>query len=253
MIDEINNNLLELKKKLAKHKPKTIHSNEIRNLCENICLLWNNIKEDIDSVFVNKNQKYFDEVLNESRKIHPLKNSLKNNVNKLESEFYNNLIFKTKKPVVNNHEITRTSNVITNLLDQISNEDEKIFLLEANDCLLISKFRPAIIMAWCATMWNIYSKIEMIGFKNFGVCFSQKYNKKTKNVHKKQDLLYFKDSDIIQICEDLGIYDSNIRKTLIDCLNLRNKCSHPGKYHPGIKKTEAFFEDIISNVFRMNI
>lgn len=48
---------------------------------------------------------------------------------------------------------------------------------------------------------------------------------------------------------ELGIVDKNQKDILIENLNLRNKCGHPGKYKPGPKKASSFIEDIVSIVF----
>ncbi len=50
--------------------------------------------------------------------------------------------------------------------------------------------------------------------------------------------------------QELGLYDKNQRAVLEDCLNLRNKCGHPGKYKVGPKKVSSFIEDLIGIVFK---
>jgi hypothetical protein len=49
--------------------------------------------------------------------------------------------------------------------------------------------------------------------------------------------------------KELGILDKPQKDTLEEALNLRNRCGHPGKYRPGIKKASSFIEDTISIVF----
>jgi hypothetical protein len=43
--------------------------------------------------------------------------------------------------------------------------------------------------------------------------------------------------------------DKAERNTLEDGLNLRNKCGHPNKYDPGIKKASSFIEDVTGIIF----
>jgi hypothetical protein len=49
--------------------------------------------------------------------------------------------------------------------------------------------------------------------------------------------------------KDLGQLDKNQKDTLEEALDLRNRCGHPGKYKPGVKKVSSYIEDIVSIVF----
>jgi len=63
------------------------------------------------------------------------------------------------------------------------------------------------------------------------------------------DFVHVKDSTTLLAAKDLGILDKNQKDTLTEALNLRNRCGHPGKYRPGVKKVSAFVEDVTSIVF----
>ncbi len=54
---------------------------------------------------------------------------------------------------------------------------------------------------------------------------------------------------LLLAANDLGLFDKNEKDTLTEALNLRNRCGHPSKYRPGVKKVSAFVEDITSIVF----
>ena len=60
---------------------------------------------------------------------------------------------------------------------------------------------------------------------------------------------YIKDRITLLAAQSLGVLDKNQKDTLIEALDLRNRCGHPGKYRPGVKKVSAFVEDITSIVF----
>jgi len=136
------------------------------------------------------------------------------------------------------------------IITKIEDPYEKEWMKEAMDCASIGCFRSSVIMGWIAVMWNLYRKIEEKGFRKFNSIVKKKFPKKyAKNVKKIYDLEYFSDRDILLICEEMGIIDRSQRSALESCLDLRNKCSHPGKYKPGKKKIESFFEDVLNNVF----
>jgi hypothetical protein len=76
-----------------------------------------------------------------------------------------------------------------------------------------------------------------------------KFDSKAKNVTKVDDLVLVKESTLLLAAQELGLYDKNQRGVLEDCLNLRNKCGHPGKYKAGPKKVSSFIEDLVGIVF----
>ena len=63
------------------------------------------------------------------------------------------------------------------------------------------------------------------------------------------DFAYVKDIVVLLAAKDLGILDKHEKDTLEEALNLRNRCGHPGKYRPGIKKVSAALEDMASIAF----
>ena len=48
---------------------------------------------------------------------------------------------------------------------------------------------------------------------------------------------------------DLGVVDKAQKDTLVDALNLRNRCGHPTKVKPGVNKAKSFIEDVVGIVF----
>jgi len=63
------------------------------------------------------------------------------------------------------------------------------------------------------------------------------------------DFFYAKESILLLVTQDVGLFDKNERGILEETLGLRNKCEHPGKYRPGPKKVSSFVEDVINVVF----
>ena len=53
----------------------------------------------------------------------------------------------------------------------------------------------------------------------------------------------------LEALPDLGILDKAEKDTLVDGLNLRNRCGHPTKVKPGINKARSFIEDVVGIVF----
>jgi hypothetical protein len=77
-----------------------------------------------------------------------------------------------------------------------------------------------------------------------------RHDPKARSVTKIEDFQYIKDKNILLAAEDNGILDKAERTTLSESLDLRNRCGHPNKYRPGIKKASSFIEDVIGIVFK---
>ena len=77
-----------------------------------------------------------------------------------------------------------------------------------------------------------------------------KFDPKAKPIKKVDDLVLVKESVLLLSLQELGLVDKNQRSVLEDCLNLRNKCGHPGKYKVGEKKVSSFIEDLVGIVFK---
>jgi hypothetical protein len=60
---------------------------------------------------------------------------------------------------------------------------------------------------------------------------------------------YVKDKVFLEAAQEIGLVDKGQKATLLEGLDLRNRCGHPGKYRPGVKKASSFVEDVVGIVF----
>jgi hypothetical protein len=134
------------------------------------------------------------------------------------------------------------------IIDNIHDEYIKDYLEEALNCLKVNALRACVVFTWSATIRKVQEKILTANNKNLNLIIT-KHDPKSKNVSRIDDFSYVKDRTTLLGALDLGIIDKNEKDTLLEALNLRNRCGHPGKYKPGLKKVSAFIEDVISIVF----
>lgn len=66
---------------------------------------------------------------------------------------------------------------------------------------------------------------------------------------KLEDFAYIRDATALLAFQELGILDKGEKTTLAEALDLRNRCGHPTKYVPGVKKASSFIEDVVGIVF----
>jgi hypothetical protein len=77
----------------------------------------------------------------------------------------------------------------------------------------------------------------------------QKHDPKARTINKIDDFAYVKEAVQLLAAMGLGLLDKREKDTLEESLDLRNRCGHPSKYTPGVKKVSAFVEDVTSILF----
>jgi len=134
------------------------------------------------------------------------------------------------------------------LVKSLKDEDVSNYILEGIKCLSVGALRASVVFLWSGAVRKIQEEVFSYGASTV-ISAIQKFDPKTKPIKRRDDLVYIKESTLLLVSQELGIFDKNERGILEEALNLRNKCGHPGKYKPGPKKVSSFIEDIISIVF----
>jgi hypothetical protein len=118
--------------------------------------------------------------------------------------------------------------------------DYRAYLEEALQCYRAGLYRAAILMVWAAVVQHLYSAAAA---HHGGITAFQRANQnrfgtspRYRQIKKQADFLYMGERDFIQLGEDAGMYNRNIRKLLYEKLELRNLCGHPTKYTPGRRR-----------------
>ncbi len=169
--------------------------------------------------------------------------------------FYSNIVYQHVEVdyspldrIVSGKDVEIDTRSIERMLFNVRNEDEREYLLEALDCIKANLYRAAVIFAWTAAIINIHNKFMRHGESSINTAL-QKHYPKAPRVKDINDFTEIKDSVVLEASETLGIFDKNQKNTLVECLGLRNKCGHPGKYAPQPIKVAAFLEDLVQIVF----
>ncbi len=122
------------------------------------------------------------------------------------------------------------------------------YLDEALKCLRVGALRPCVVSVWVAAARTIQNAMMSKGAPAVTSAV-QKHDPKARQIKTVDDFAYVKEAVQLLAALDLGVLDKSQKDALVDALNLRNKCGHPSKYKPGVKKVSAFMEDVISIVF----
>ena len=131
---------------------------------------------------------------------------------------------------------------------QIQNPDVRDYLEEGLKCLQVGALRACVVFVWTAAIRIIQEKLISSGQTSVNSAL-KKHDPKARDIRRLDDFAYIKDLITLLAAKELGIIDKNQKDTLEEALGLRNRCGHPSKYIPGVKKVSAYIEDLASIVF----
>ena len=130
----------------------------------------------------------------------------------------------------------------------IDSQEVRAYIEEAIKCLQVDALRASVVFLWTGAIKVVQQGVLSIGISQLNSALL-KYDQKSRHVSKVDDFAYVKDKTTLLAAQELGRLDKGQRETLEEALNLRNRCGHPTKYRPGIKKVSSFIEDVTGIVF----
>ena len=145
-------------------------------------------------------------------------------------------------------EIEHDVGYLKTLAAKISDPIIREYINEAVDCLSIGALKAGVVFLWAGAVRTLQERVLTKGFPQVNAAI-QVHDSRARQVKKLDDFQYVKESVLLLAAEGVGVLDKAQRNTLEENLNLRNKCGHPNKYDPGIKKASSFIEDVTGIIF----
>jgi hypothetical protein len=142
------------------------------------------------------------------------------------------------------HDVTTLEALAAKVSDLVVRE----YVLESIKCLSVGALRAAIVFLWTGAIRTLQQEAIENHYANLNSAIT-KHDPKVRPVNKLEDFAYVRDATALLVLQDLGILDKGEKGTLTEALDLRNRCGHPTKYTPGIKKASSFIEDVVGIVF----
>ena len=142
------------------------------------------------------------------------------------------------------HDVTTLEKLAAKVTDQYV----RSYIDEAIKCLSVGALRASVVFLWTGAMRTLQQKALKKKAAKLNAALT-KHDPKARAVNKVEDFAYIRDATALLAFQELGIIDKGEKTTLEEALDLSNRCGHPTKYVPGIKKASSFIEDVLGIVF----
>ena len=137
---------------------------------------------------------------------------------------------------------------LTKVASKVRDPGTKGFVEEAIKCLQVGALRAAVVFLWTGAVQTLRTKAWTKGAAKVNAAILT-HDPKARTLRKADDFANIKDSVFLLALQDLAVIDKGEKATLEEDLNLRNRCGHPTRYKPGVKKASSFIEDVVGIVF----
>ena len=136
-------------------------------------------------------------------------------------------------------------------VDRTSNPQLKAFLSEAIGCLHANFLRAATVLTWSGAVENLLDYIFANKIKEFNAAASARGLVKKGITVRSAGFDRLKESEIIQLGEDIGIYGKSVKTQLTQCLDRRNGCGHPNDYKIRAQQVRSDIEFLLDHIFNL--
>jgi hypothetical protein len=145
-------------------------------------------------------------------------------------------------------EIQHDAAALRTLSAKITDDIVRAYVDEAILCLNVGALRAAVVFLWSGAMRTLHEAAWVKGSRTVNDAIKRQ-DPKAREVKKVEDFAYIKDRKFLDATPDMGLLDKGQKDTLVEALDLRNRCGHPTKYKPGPAKVRSFIEDVLGIVF----
>ena len=152
------------------------------------------------------------------------------------------------KNLLGGTEVVQPGHELRRELAKIRNSDTKGFVAEAVGCYEGGHYRAAAVLSWVGAVAVLYDLVVLKHLAAFN-SEARRRDTKWKDARTPDGLGRMKESDFLQVLEDIGVIGKSTKKELGQALDLRNACGHPSTLKLGGARVAGHVESLILNVF----
>lgn len=146
--------------------------------------------------------------------------------------------------------VSKTRLDLENHVNQIQDPARRNFAHEAVSCFNGGLNRACVVLSWVGAIWILQHHIVNNYLQQFNAAGSTRFKSAFKNIITMQHFSRMQESDILQICEDIGLLDKSMKNQLVERLNFRNACGHPNMIVVDDHGVAHHVEFLLNNVYK---
>lgn len=135
-------------------------------------------------------------------------------------------------------------------LDQISDEALRSYLTEAAACFQHHLYRASVVFSWVGAVRVLQNYIVSGHLTDFNAAGTGRFGDKWNRIKNINSFGRLKESDLLEVCHDVGLVDKTLKNQLVARLDLRNACGHPSSLVVTPHEAAAHLSFLTENVFK---
>lgn len=140
--------------------------------------------------------------------------------------------------------------LLSDLVPEITDPDERKFLEEALRCYSVRAFRATVVMAWNLAYAHfrrtIYTDPQKLS--DFNKTIPIRYSKSTVQINRADDFDELKEFEAIDVAQTAKIISKNVAEIMRDKLKHRNRAAHPSSIEITQPQADDVVTDLVNNV-----
>lgn len=251
-LEDFFGDVTKLKEHLESRSGKTVHTQTYLDSCVRLYSQWRNVKPNLTTFLKSEDIEELDDLfiqlIEESRKARPSVTTSKSLLGDIEDIYVLRLSHKIDET---NIEVGFVNN-LTKKVDEISGEKYADYLREAIRCVQVNAYRGAVVLGWQAAMFALFIELDAHS-EPIHVAYQKKFDHlPDMDINSFWDFQKMQDSEILILCEGVGIIDKSLKDVLDDEKNIRNKAAHPGQFDVGPNRVKAFLESVMELIIKID-
>lgn len=146
--------------------------------------------------------------------------------------------------------VSKTRGDLESHVSQISNVARRGFAQEAVACFNSGLHRACVVLSWVGAIYILQEHIVSTRLDKFNAAGKARFGKQFRPIVSIEHFTRMQESDVLQLSEDIGLIDKNMKNQLVERLNFRNTCGHPNMVVIDDHNVAHHVEFLLNNVYK---
>lgn len=146
--------------------------------------------------------------------------------------------------------VSKTRGDLESHAKQIVDSMRRGFAQEAVACFNNGLHRACVVLSWVGAIWIIENHIVIHRLSEFNSAGTSRFKANFRKIISVEHFTRMQEVDVLQLAEDIGLFDKSMKNQLIERLNFRNTCGHPNMVVIDDHSVAHHVEFLLNNVYK---